>query len=61
LVKNSPLWSDETEALHRFDDVKLKERATKLKEFFNPNNEMATKAFCRISKEGRYGMGQGQK
>jgi hypothetical protein len=34
------------------DDQKLKERAIKFKEFLDANNEKATVAFCRLSKEG---------
>jgi exonuclease III len=50
--ENSQQWFDAKEALLRFDDVKLKERATKFREFLDANNEKATKAFCRLSKEG---------
>jgi hypothetical protein len=49
---NSQQWFDAKEAILRFDDVKLKERATKFREFLDVNNEKATKAFCRLSKEG---------
>jgi hypothetical protein len=38
--------------LLRFDDVKLKERASRFRDFLDANNERATKAFCRLSKEG---------
>jgi hypothetical protein len=44
--------SDEREKLLQFDDINLKERATRFKEFLDVNNEKATKAFCRLSKEG---------
>jgi hypothetical protein len=43
---------DTREKLLRFDDILLKERATKFREFLDANNEQATKAFCRLSKEG---------
>jgi hypothetical protein len=43
---------DEKEKLLRMDDQKLKERATKFTEFLDANNEKATAAFCRLSKEG---------
>jgi exonuclease III len=49
---NSQQWFDAKESILRFDDVKLKERATKFREFLDANNEKATKAFCRLSKEG---------
>jgi hypothetical protein len=50
--ENSMQVGDEREKLLRYDDIKLKERATKFKEFLDVNNEKATKAFCRLSKEG---------
>jgi hypothetical protein len=50
--ENSQQWFDAKEAILRFDNVKLKERATKFREFLDANNEKATKAFCRLSKEG---------
>jgi hypothetical protein len=40
------------EKLLRHDDMLLKEKATKFREFLEANNERATKAFCRLSKEG---------
>jgi hypothetical protein len=43
---------DEKEKLLRFDDVKLKERATTFREFLDVNNEKATRVFCKLSKEG---------
>jgi hypothetical protein len=43
---------DEREKLLRFDDVDLKNRAEKFKEFLDWNNEKATKAFCRLGREG---------
>jgi hypothetical protein len=43
---------DVREEILRLDDVLLRERATKFKEFLDKNNEKATKAFCRLSKEG---------
>jgi hypothetical protein len=36
----------------RWDDAELKERAIKFKDFLDINNERATTAFCRLSKEG---------
>jgi exonuclease III len=36
----------------RCDDAELKERAVKFKDFLDINNEKATTAFCRLSKEG---------
>jgi hypothetical protein len=36
----------------RIDDLMLRERATKFKEFLDVNNERATKAFCMLSKDG---------
>ncbi len=50
--ENTQQWFDAREAILRFDDVQLKERATKFREFLDSNNEKATKAFCRLSKEG---------
>ncbi len=38
--------------LLRFDDVKLKERANRFRDFLDASIEKATKAFCRLSKEG---------
>jgi hypothetical protein len=38
--------------LLRYDDVNLKMRAGKYREFLEKNNEKATRAFCRLSKEG---------
>jgi hypothetical protein len=49
---NSTQAMDTREHLLRFDDILLKERATKFREFLDANNEQATKAFCRLSKEG---------
>jgi hypothetical protein len=43
---------DIREKLLRHDDMLLKEKATKFREFLDANNERATKAFCRLSKEG---------
>jgi hypothetical protein len=43
---------EQREKLLRFDDVKLKERAAGFREFLDVNNEKATKAFCKLSKEG---------
>jgi hypothetical protein len=43
---------DQREKLFRFDDNNLKERATRFREFLDQNNEKATKAFCKLSKEG---------
>jgi hypothetical protein len=50
--EQSQQWHDVRDALLRHDDVKLKERAVKFKDFLDRNNEKATKAFCRLSKEG---------
>jgi hypothetical protein len=36
------------------DDVNLKQRANKFRDFLRVNNEKATKAFCKLSKEGGY-------
>jgi hypothetical protein len=38
--------------LLRYDDVNLKMRAGKYREFLENNNEKATRAFCRLNKEG---------
>jgi hypothetical protein len=38
--------------LLRHDDVNLKMRAGKYREFLESNNEKATRAFCRLNKEG---------
>jgi hypothetical protein len=38
--------------LLRHDDVNLKMRAGKYREFLENNNEKATRAFCRLNKEG---------
>jgi hypothetical protein len=43
---------DEREKLLRMDDLDLKSRAVKFREFLDNNNEKATKAFCRLGKEG---------
>jgi hypothetical protein len=50
--ENSQQWYDSKDAILRFDDVQLKARAVKFREFLDVNNEKATKAFCRLSKEG---------
>jgi hypothetical protein len=50
--EHSQQWFDAKEAILRFDDVQLKERVTKFWEFLDINNKKATKAFCRLSKEG---------
>jgi hypothetical protein len=50
--EQSQKWHDTKEAIFRYDDVRLKERATRFKDFLDKNNEKATKAFCRLSKEG---------
>ncbi len=50
--ENSLQASDEREKLLRFDDVKLKERATAFRDFLDVNNEKATRVFCKLSKEG---------
>ncbi|MFN9938341.1 MAG: hypothetical protein ACK56I_02595, partial [bacterium] len=38
--------------LLRYDDRELKERVGKFRDFLDENNEKATGAFCRLSKEG---------
>jgi hypothetical protein len=43
---------DEREKLLRMDDIDLKNRAVKFREFLDINNEKATKVFCRLGKEG---------
>ncbi len=40
---NSVQFQDEREKLLRFDDQKLKERATKFREFLDNNNEKLTR------------------
>ncbi len=50
--EQSQQWYDAREAILRFDDVQLKERAVKFREFLDVNNEKATRAFCKLSKEG---------
>jgi hypothetical protein len=50
--ERSQQWYDAKEAILRFDDVQLKERAVKFREFLDVNNEKATQAFCKLSKEG---------
>jgi hypothetical protein len=50
--EDSQQCTDVREEILRLDDVLLRERATKFKEFLEKNNEKATKAFCRLSKEG---------
>jgi hypothetical protein len=50
--ENSQQWYDAREAILRHDDANLKDRATKFREFLDTNNEKATRAFCRLSKEG---------
>jgi hypothetical protein len=50
--ENSQQWFDSKDAILRFDDVQLKAWAVKFREFLNVNNEKATRAFCRLSKEG---------
>jgi hypothetical protein len=45
---------EQRETLLWYDDVKLKERAVKFREFLDCNNERTTKAFCRLSKEGGF-------
>jgi exonuclease III len=50
--ENSQQADDERDKLLRFDDNKLKERATAFREFLDVNNEKATKAFCKLSKDG---------
>ncbi len=49
---NSVQYMDEHEKLLRYDDLRLKERAVKFREFLDVNNEKASKAFCKLSKEG---------
>jgi hypothetical protein len=43
---------EQREKLFRFDEIGLKERANRFREFLDKNNEKATKAFCKLSKEG---------
>ncbi len=43
---------EQREKLFRFDDNGLKERANRFRDFLEKNNEKATKAFCKLSKEG---------
>jgi hypothetical protein len=50
--ENSDQAESAREAVLRYDDIKLKERASKFSDFLGANNEKATKAFCRLSKEG---------
>jgi hypothetical protein len=50
--ENSQQAGDERDRLLRFDDIKLKERATAFREFLDANNEKATKVFCKLSKDG---------
>jgi hypothetical protein len=49
---SSVQYLDEHDKLMRFDDLGLKERAVKFREFLDANNEKASKAFCKLSKEG---------
>jgi hypothetical protein len=49
---NSVQYMDEHDKLLRYDDLRLKERAVKFREFLDANNEKASKAFCKLSKEG---------
>ncbi len=50
--ENSQQWFDAREAILRHDDANLKDRANKFRDFLDTNNEKATRAFCRLSKEG---------
>jgi hypothetical protein len=50
--ENSQQRHDIREEILRLNDMMLRERANKVKEFLDVNNERATKAFCRLSKEG---------
>ncbi len=50
--ENSQQWFDAREAILRHDDANLKDRANKFRAFLDTNNEKATRAFCRLSKEG---------
>jgi hypothetical protein len=43
---------DYRQELLLFDDAELKKRAGKYREFLENNNEKATRAFCRLNKEG---------
>jgi hypothetical protein len=43
---------DARSELLQYDERELKERAGKFKDFLDENNEKATGAFCRLSKEG---------
>ena len=48
---NSEQAHDAREALLNFDDNDLNDRACKFRDFLDENNEKATSAFCRLSKE----------
>jgi hypothetical protein len=50
--ENSAQAIDEKDKLLRFDDTKLKEKATSFRDFLDANNEKATKVFCKLSKDG---------
>jgi len=47
----SEQFSDAILELNRFDDMELKERANKYRDFVLSNNERPTKAFCLLGKE----------
>jgi len=51
--ENSVQANDERMKLTRFDDYELKQRASKFRKFLDENNEKATRAFCRLNKEGK--------
>jgi hypothetical protein len=50
--ENSQQRYEASEAILRFDDIILRNKATKFREFLDINNEKSTRAFCRLSKEG---------
>ena len=49
--KNSAGWLEANEAILNMDDLKVKRRAGKFKEFLENNNEKPTKIFFRLGKE----------
>ena len=49
--KNSAGWLEANEAILNMDDLKVKRRAGKFREFLENNNEKPTKIFLRLGKE----------
>ena len=49
--KNSEGWLEANEAILNMDDLKVKKRAGKFREFLENNNEKPTKIFFRLGKE----------